>query len=151
MELRLEKVTSENWRKAVFLTTDPEGKIPLEEQWLANNAFSLLQCVYEQDWDCRLMMDGETAVGFVYYGYDRDEDYYLLCRYMIDLKHQGRGYGKAFLPLVVEQIKSQYGCADVYVCVDDTNTRALHLYRSFGFEPTEIFDEEEHVYVLREK
>lgn len=149
MDMRLEKVTAENWREAVFLTTDPERKIPLEEQWLANNAFSLLQCVYDGDWDCCLMMDGNEPVGFVFYGIDRDEDYYLICRYMIDVKHQGRGYGKAFLPLVVEQIRNQYGCRDVYTCVDEENTAALHLYTTFGFERTDKMDAEERVYVLR--
>ena len=94
MELKLVPVTEHNWREATFLTTDPERKIPLDEQWIANNAFSLLQCCYDKDWDCRIMMDGETAVGFVFYGYDRDEDRYLLCRYMIDVAHQGKGYGK---------------------------------------------------------
>ena len=98
MELRLEKVTADNWRKATFLTTDPERKIPLDEKWIANNAFSLLQCCYDPDWDCRLLMDGETAVGFVFYGLDRDTGHYLLCRYMIDVEHQHKGYGKAFLP-----------------------------------------------------
>ena len=53
MELRLEKITADNWRTATFLTTDPERKIPLDEQWIANNAFSLLQCCYDPDWDCR--------------------------------------------------------------------------------------------------
>lgn len=149
MELKLAAITAENWRKAVFLTTDPEGKIPLEEKWLANNAFSLLQCVYDRDWDCRLMLDGDKAVGFVYYGYDREADYYLLCRYMIDVEHQGKGYGKAFLPLVVELIRSQYGCGDVYTCVHDDNAHALHLYTSFGFQPTDKMDAEERVYVLR--
>lgn len=149
MELRLDKITEKNWRQAAFLTTDPERKIPLEEQWLANNLFSLLQCCYEEDWDCRLLMDRDKAVGFVFYGYDRDEDYYLLCRYMIDVKYQGRGYGKAFLPLVVEQIRSQYGCRDVYTCVHEDNAHALRLYTAFGFERTEKMDAEERVYVLR--
>ena len=148
MELRLEKITADNWRQAAFLTTDPERKIPLEEQWLANNAFSLLQCVYDEDWDCRLMLDGQTPVGFVYFGYDRDEDYYLLCRYMIDVEHQNKGYGKAFLPMVVALIREQYGCRDVYTCVHDDNAHALRLYTSFGFKPTEKMDAEERVYVL---
>jgi len=149
MNLRLEKITPNNWRSATFLTTDPDRKIPLEETWMANNAFSLLQCVYEDDWDCRLMMDGEVPVGFVFYGYDREEDYYLLCRYMIDVEHQGRGYGTAFLPIVVGQIRQQYGCKDVYTCVADENANALHLYRRFGFEPTDKMDAEERVYILR--
>lgn len=148
MDLRLEKITADNWRQATFLTTDPGGKIPLEEEWLANNAFSLLQCCYETDWDCRLMMDGGDPIGFVFYGYDRDEDYFLLCRYMIDVKYQNKGYGKAFLPLVVEQIRNQYGCQDVYTCVHDDNAHALHLYKSFGFQRTEKMDAEERVYVL---
>lgn len=149
MELKLVPVTSDNWRTAVFLTTDPEKKIPLDEKWIANNAFSLLQCVYDGDWDCRLMMDGDTAVGFVFYGYDRDEDRYLLCRYMLDVTHQNKGYGKAFLPMVVAHIRERYGCKDVYTSVHDDNGHALHLYTSFGFERTEEMDAEERVYVLR--
>ena len=38
MDLKLEKVTANNWRTAAFLTTDPERKSPLDEQWIANNA-----------------------------------------------------------------------------------------------------------------
>ena len=149
MELRLEKVTADNWRTATFLTTDPERKIPLDEQWIANNAFSLLQCCYDPDWDCRLLMDGETAVGFVFYGLDRDTGHYLLCRYMIDVKHQHKGYGKAFLPMVVDQIRSQYGCRDVYTSVHDDNAHAVHLYVGFGFEKTDEMDADEWFYILR--
>ena len=149
MDLKLVPVTAENWKTALFLTTDPERKIPLDEQWIANNAFSLVQCRYDPDWDCRLMMDGETAVGFVFYGYWREEKRYLLCRYMIDVKHQGKGYGTAFLPLAVELIRRQYGCADVYTSVHDDNAHAVHLYKSFGFVPTEEMDADERVYILR--
>ena len=149
MDLKLVPITAENWRNAVFLTTDPERRIPLDEKWIANNAFSMLQCVYDPDWDCRLMMDGEQSVGFVFYGLDRDTGHYLLCRYMIDEKFQNKGYGKAFLPLAVELIRDQYGCLDVYTSVHDENLHALHLYTGIGFERTEEMDAEERVYVLR--
>ncbi len=149
MNLKLVSVTPENWRTAVFLTTDPERKIPLDEKWLTSNAFSLLQCHYDPDWDCRLMMDGENPVGFVFYGYWREQNRFLLCRYMIDVKFQNRGYGSAFLPLVVKQIRSQYNCRDVYVTVSDDNAHAIHLYQSAGFVRTEEMDEEERVYLLK--
>jgi len=149
MELKLVPVTDENWKQAVFLTTDPSQKYPIEEQWIAGNAFSLLQCCYDPDWDCRLMMDGGKTVGFVCYGYWRERDHYLLCRYMIDLEEQNKGYGSRFLPLVIDQIRSQYGCQDVYVSVHDDNAHALHLYEKAGFVRTEEMDEEERVYVLR--
>lgn len=149
MELKLVPVTADNWRKAVFLTTDPERKIPLDEKWHTNNAFSLLQCNYDPDWDCRLMMDADEAVGFVFFGYWRECGRHLLCRYMIDVKHQNKGYGKAFLPMVVELIRQLYGCRTVYTSVHDENAHALHLYTSFGFERTEEMDADEQVYVLR--
>lgn len=145
----MEPVTADNWREAVFLTTDPDRKIPLDEKWITSNAYSLLQCVYDEEWDCRLLMDGDKAVGFVFYGHWPDEDQYMLCRYMIDVRHQGKGYGKAFLPLVVEQIRTQFRCRDVYTSVHDENAHALHLYTSFGFERTEEMDGEERVYILR--
>ena len=149
MNLKLVPVTADNWKTALFLTTDPERKIPLDEQWIANNAFSLVQCQYDPDWDCRLMMDGEQAIGFVFFGYWREEDRYMLCRYMIDVKHQGKGYGAAFLPLAVELIRSQYGCRDVYTSVHDDNAHAVHLYRKFGFVPTAQMDADERVYLLK--
>ena len=149
MDLKLLPVTKDNWRTATFLTTDPDRKIPLDEQWIANNAFSLLQCQYDPNWDCRILADGDTAVGFLFYGYDTDTGHHLLCRYMIDVDHQGKGYGTAFLPMAVELIRSQYGCRDVYTSVHDDNAHALHLYTSFGFERTEEMDAEERVYVLR--
>ena len=149
MDLKLVSVTQDNWRKAVFLTTAADRKICLDEEWIAANAFSLLQCQYDPDWDCRLLMDGETAVGFLFYGYWREKDRYLLCRYMIDAEYQGRGYGSAFLPMAVELIRGQYGCRDVYVTVEDLNVRAVGLYEKAGFERTEELDEDERVYVLK--
>ena len=149
MELKLEPVTSDNWLRAIALTTDPDRKIPLVEQWVTSNAFSLLWCVYDPDWDCRLMLDGDTPIGFVYFGYDRESDYYLLCRYMIDADHQNKGYGKAFLPLVVDLIRTQYGCRDVYTCIHDDNAHSLHLFTAFGFQRTDKMNSDERVYVLR--
>ena len=151
MGLKLVPVTESNWRKATFLTTDPDRRMTLEEQWIASNAFSLLQCCYEPDWDCRLMMDGEKAVGFVFYGYWEERDHHLLCRYMVDVKEQGKGYGTLFLPMVVDQIRNQYDCRDVYVSVSDENQRAVKLYQKAGFVPTDEMDEEERVFVLKGK
>lgn len=149
--MKLLPITTDNWRDAVFLTTDPERKFPIDEKWIASNAYSLLQCAYDTGWDSRLLVDGETPVGFVFYGYLEEDDRYLLCRYMIDEKYQGRGYGRAFLPLVLDQMRQQYRCRDIYTSVADDNPRAIHLYTSFGFTATEEMDAEERVYILRGK
>ena len=148
MELKLIPVTADNWRKAVCLTTDPQRIIPIDEQWIACNAFSLLQCIYDEEWDCRLLADGEQEVGFVFYGMLKEENRAYMCRYMIDVKYQNRGYGKAFLPLIVEHIRRQYNRTELYTSVHDDNAHARHLYESFGFLRTEKLDGDEHVYVL---
>lgn len=148
MELKLEKITPANWKDAAFLTTDASKKYPLDEKWIASNCFSLLQCFYDSNWDCRLLLDGDQAVGFVFYGLDVDSGHYLLCRYMIDFRYQNQGYGKAFLPMVIDQIRSQFACEEIYTSVHDDNARAVGLYRQFGFEPTEEMDAEERFYRL---
>lgn len=146
--MELAEITKDNWRQAVFLTTDAEGKNPLDQEWIACNAFSLLQMHYDPDWDCRLIMEEDKAVGFVFYGYWREREKYLLCRFMIDRKYQGKGYGKRALPLAVEQIRRQYGCREVWLTVDDENERAVKLYTRFGFRRTDMMDEKERIYIL---
>ena len=147
--MQLEKITQENWKDAIFLTTDPERVGRLDEKWVAGNAFSMLQAVYDPDWDCRLLVEAGKPVGFVFYGWWRERQKYLLCRLMIDVDYQGRGYGKKALPLAVEQMRAQFGCQDIYLSVDEENRTARHLYEAFGFVPTEEMDEKERIYVLR--
>ena len=144
--LQLEPVTRENWRAGVFLTTDPDHRNPLDEEWVTSTAFSMLQAVYEENWDCRIIYDGETAVGFVFYGLWK-ETRPLLCRYTIDVDQQGKGYGQRALPLIVEQIRAQYHNQQIYVTLEKKNARAVHLYEKFGFRDTGETDEGENVYV----
>ena len=148
--LHLEPVTAQNWRDGVFLTTDPDRRNPLDEEWVTSTAFSMLQAVYEENWDCRIIYDGETAVGFVFYGLWK-EDRPLLCRYTIDADWQGKGYGQKALPLIVEQISRQYGSRKVYVTLEKKNARAVHLYEKFGFRGARETDEGESVYVYEIK
>lgn len=148
--LHLEPVTAQNWRDGVFLTTDPDHRNPLDEEWVTSTAFSMLQAVYEENWDCRIIYDGETAVGFVFYGLWK-EDRPLLCRYTIDADWQGKGYGQRALPLIVEQISRQYGSRKVYVTLEKKNARTVHLYEKFGFRGAGETDEGESVYVYEIK
>lgn len=145
--LRLEKITRENWRKAVFVTTDPTGLCPLDEEWAAGTAFSMLQAVYEPEWDCRLILLDAAAVGFAFFGRWK-EDRILLCRYAIDVEFQGKGYGQEALPLVLKEMRAQYGTEKIYVTLDQKNKRAVHLYQKHGFRDTGEVDEGENVYVL---
>ena len=147
--MTLEPITPDNWREAVFLTTDPERKNPLDQEWLCNNAFSLLQAVYEPVCECRLIRADGKPVGFVMFeewAVKRGEP--LLCRYMIDVDCQGRGLGTQALPLVLAEMYALYGRRDVYLTVAPENLCAVRLYEGFGFRPTGEFDEREAIYRL---
>ncbi len=146
--LTLEKITKENWRAACFLTTNADQHATLDEKWVAGNAFSLLQECYDEGWHCRLICADGAPVGFVFYGIWQELGIPLLCRYMIDVDEQGKGYGKAALPLVIEMMYQKYGQREIYVSVHPDNARALKLYIDFGFLKTELKDEEEDVYRL---
>ena len=82
-----------------------------------------------------LRADGEI-VGFAMYALDADDDNYWIYRLMIDARQQGRGFGRAALRAVVDEIVAQPGCTRVILGVHPDNLRAAALYRSFGFRET---------------
>ena len=147
----LKKIDRTNWREATFVTTDPERKCPLDEQWVTSTAFSIVQSVYEPEWESRLIYDDDKIIGFVFYGMWSDKNAPLLCRYTIDVEQQGKGYGQQALPIVIGEMTQQYNCEHIYLTLEESNTRALHIYRKFGFIPTGEMDEGESVYIYHVK
>ena len=148
-DLSLAPIGPDNWKQAALLTTDPERRNPLDQQWVVSNAFSLLQAAYDPAWTCRLIRADGRPVGFAFFGlWEERGSVPLLCRYMIDVDRQGRGLGAQALPLVVEEMYALYGPREIYLTVEPGNTRAVRLYEGYGFRPTGEFDCTEAVYRL---
>lgn len=148
-DLSLAPIGPDNWKQAALLTTDPERRNPLDQQWVVSNAFSLLQAAYDPAWTCRLICADGRPVGFAFFGlWEERGNVPLLCRYMIDVDRQGRGLGAQALPLVVEEMYALYGPREIYLTVEPGNTRAVRLYEGYGFRPTGEFDCTEAVYRL---
>ena len=147
--IHLEKISRENWREATFISTDPKHKCPLDEQWVTSTAFSIVQSVFEPEWESRIIMDDDKMIGFAFYGLWKEKNAPLFCRYTIDYDEQGKGYGQAALPIIIEAIREQYGCDKIYLTLEEENERAVHIYRKFGFEPTGELEEGESVYIYR--
>ncbi len=147
--ITLEPITPDNWREAVSLSTDPDHKNPLDQEWLCSNAFSMLQAIYEPVCNCRLIRADGKAVGFAMYeAWEMKGKVPLLCRYMIDVDFQGKGYGEQALPLVLEEMYREYGRRELYITVELANKRAVQLYEKFGFRFTGEMDWDEAIYVL---
>ena len=142
--IHLERISRGNWREATFVTTDPKRECPLDQEWVTSTAFSIVQSVYEPEWESRLVMDDDTVIGFVFYGWWKERQAPLFCRYMIDIDYQGRGYGKAALPVIVDEMMRQYDADRILLTLEKANERAVHLYTGFGFVPTgETFEGED--------
>ena len=61
---------------------------------------------------------------------------YLIWRFMIDKRYQGRGFGREAMKLILDFIRSGPCRQSEYawLCYDPENTAARKLYASFGFE-----------------
>jgi RimJ/RimL family protein N-acetyltransferase len=127
--ITLRDVTLENARACIALAVTPD-----QAGFVASNAASLIQSKFEPHWLTRAIYDDETMVGFVMYGRDPDFGWGVL-RLMVDAAFQGRGYGRAALRLVLEDIRAA-GAPAVGVSYEDDNQVARRLYRSLGFVET---------------
>lgn len=90
------------------------------------------------------IFDGNTAVGFIMFGYgstgDEDEPEvaegnYCIWRFMIDQKFQNKGYGKEAIKVAMEYLKTE-PCGKASKCwlsYEPENVVAKKLYASLGF------------------
>lgn len=144
--IKLVKVSTKNFDALIDLKVNES-----QHEFVADNIYSLAEAYanvsegrYAQPFG---IYDGDEPVGFLMIGYnivDGEEDLvkyplvkdnYLIWRFMIDKKHQGKGYGKEAMRLALEFIRT-FPCGEAEYCwlsYEPDNTVARDLYRSFGF------------------
>lgn len=98
------------------------------------------QCMKEADqlplWRPVALMRGADLVGFAMYGLWAEEGArgrVWLDRLLIDARFQGQGLGKEALTLLIDRIRAEYGCEELYLSLYEDNVRALRLYEEAGF------------------
>lgn len=144
MNISLHDITKENWEHVAFLTTNENKNPSVVEKYLNGNAYSMLEALYNPELTMKaiLLTEGEKlkAVGFTLYGplNNDGEIVYVIYRFMIDVRFQGQGYGTKALPLIMEEMKKQYNCDELYITIVPENERAIHLYEKNGFASTGI-------------
>ena len=139
--IHLEKITEKNFIDAFGLKLDAG-----QERFVSHPIRSLAQAyVYREQCQPFGIYDEEVMVGYVMVIYDYDIPEYDLWHMMIDVSKQGRGYGRAALDQVLAYIRTKpFGASDrVTLTCNRENNRALRLYKSRGFVPTDAEDEEE--------
>lgn len=151
VNINFRDITKENWIECICLTTNREGKHFICEEFVASNALSLAQSKVEKGWITKAIYDEDTMVGFSMYGYCYENKFYEICRIMIDHKYQGKGYGKTSLLMIIEEMRKNVDCKDIFLSLDPENIVAKKLYTSTGFIDTGRVIEGEILYSLSVK
>jgi diamine N-acetyltransferase len=131
-KISLRDVSADNWEAVVDLELDPT-----QEDLVASNLYSVAESHYDPDARPRAIYAGKRVVGFLMYdvqrtkGKSREASIY---RFMIDRKHQGKGYGRAALSKALEEIKAIPGVKRVSIGYMPENPVAGPFYASFGFK-----------------
>lgn len=115
--------------------------------WVPDVAVSLALIDRHADSDAWLFWAQDVAVGFcaVTHGGTTSS----LGGFLVDREHQGKGYGRAALALVVRAtFDSRPRCRSILLTVREGNDPARHLYERFGFVATERWHRGERVYAL---
>lgn len=154
--MKLVDITKDNWEDVIFLSTnetitvkgsgepyEAKGMPSLCEEYVASNALSIVQSVYENGWVIKAIEHEGELIGFTMFGFDEEEDFYELCRIMIAKEHQNKGYGTEAIKMIIEEMKKRFGCKEIYLSTDPQNARGIHVYEKVGFRATgEIVDNE---------
>ncbi len=133
MNLRIEPVDAAN-REAVLSLRPATG----QEGFVETVAECLAEARSQSAWRPVAILCGEEVVGFAMYGFFAGyapAGRVWMDRLLIGDKHQGKGYGRAAMRLLIERLAQEYGRGEVYLSVVEGNAAALALYASLGFAP----------------
>lgn len=134
MSVSLRDVTGDNWKEVVRLKVRPD-----QTSFVASNMYSLAQSVFEPFWVTKAIYHDELVVGFVMYGRDREDEMwtgYWIARLMVDESHQGKGYARAAMEAVLDEIRESGYRGPVSIDFEPANTAAASLYKGLGFVDT---------------
>lgn len=143
MSINLKEIINENWIECIRLTTNEDNSNTVFQKFVASNALSIAQSKIQEGWTIRAIYEENTMVGFTMYGYSVENKFYEICRLMIDHKFQRKGYGIKAMLIVIDEMRSNKDCKEVFLSFDPQNEGAKKLYEKVGFVNTgEIIDDE---------
>lgn len=134
--LHLKTITKDNWIKAISLKVRED-----QVKFVASNTVSLAQLNFLENFHAKGIYYGEEMVGFTLYGIDEDDNEYWIYRMMIDQKHQGKGYGKEAVQLVIEDIRAMKEPHNqtISLSYEPDNEHAKRIYEKMGFQEIDGF------------
>ena len=130
MTVHLAPITKVNWDRAAKLEVRED-----QARFVASNVWTIAETRWYPWTELRGIYDDENMVGFLAYGRDPDDGRCWLYRFMIDRNAQGRGFGRAGLLALIEELRRDGNCGQLTVGYEPDNLPAERLYFSVGFVP----------------
>lgn len=130
-DVSLREITLENFREIVRLEVAPE-----QTDFVASNAYSIAEAHFQPHAWTRGVYAGDTPVGFVMLRDDPEKPQYYLWRFMIAAEHQGKGYGKAALDLLVAYVRTRPGATELLCSYVPGDSGPGGFYAKYGFTET---------------
>jgi diamine N-acetyltransferase len=118
-----------------------------DQRFVASNIKSLAQAWLNKEAIPRAIYAENAMVGFIMYLVDRGSGELYLWRFMIDQRHQGKGYGNAALGLLERIARAEPGIVRMKLSTAPDNANGIRIYTKFGFVDTGILDDGEEVFV----
>ena len=135
--LSLKPVTYKNHRAA-----EAPEVFPYQTGFIESVAEYMKEADQLAAWHPMCIYDIDSIMGFTMYGMIQEPAYTRLwfdCL-LIDKQHQGKGYAKPAVQLILQEIRTHYPNANISLSVYAQNHPAIALYRSFGFAFTGELD-----------
>lgn len=127
----LREVTKDNVREVVALEVSEE-----QSSYVATNAKSIAEAYFEPKAWFRAIGAGNDLVGFAMVYRDPAAGIFYIWRFMVDARHQGRGYGRRAMALLLDEARAD-GAREITLSAVPGEHSALDFYRRLGFEETE--------------
>jgi len=131
MAIHFVDVTRENWEECIELSVSDE-----QEDFVATNYESILLSKYEENCYPLCIYYNDEMIGFLMYDIDPETKRWELSRFMVDKKHQGNGYGRQALSLLLAHLKEELGSIPFYTSIEPKNKGMKKLVKLLGFTPT---------------
>lgn len=142
-QVELREINRDNVRAILRLKVKPE-----QEKFVADNATSLAEALFEEKAWYRAIYAQNEPVGFVQLFDDPDQPFYYVWRFMIAGPYQGMGYGAKAMRLVIEYVKTRPNATELKLSYVPDQKGPEHFYAKLGFENTGEIEGDEHIMQL---
>ena len=127
----LREITQETVNSILNLRVTKE-----QEQFVASNAVSIAQAYFSEEAWFRAIYADETPVGFLMLSDQPDKGEYFLWHFMVDAQHQGKGYGRRALELLIDHVKTRPNAKELFLSHVPGAGSPEGFYRKLGSEHT---------------